>query len=49
MTQRHLSKKQKETHRHSKQTWGCQGGQKVGEERFVSSELADANYYISKG
>ena len=33
MTQRNLSKKQKETHKHSKQTWDCQGGQEVGEER----------------
>ena len=38
-----LSTKQKQTHRHREQTWGCQGGGEVGEEWFRSLGLADAN------
>ena len=41
-----LSMKQKKTHRHRKQTCGCQGGRVVGEREIESLGLADANYYI---
>ena len=34
----------KQTHRHRKQTCGCQGG--WGEERIGSLGLVAANYYI---
>ena len=44
MTQMNLSAKEKQTHRHRGQTWGCQGRGK-GEEGYVGSlGLADANY-----
>ena len=36
--------KQKETHRHSGQTCGCQGG--GGESGMDRAMLVDANYYI---
>ena len=32
MTQTNLSTKQKQTHRHREQTYGCQGGGKIGRE-----------------
>ena len=41
-----LFTKQKQTHRHSKQTCGCQGGGGVGEIWIGSLGLADANYFI---
>ena len=44
MTQMNLSAKEKETHRQREQTWGCQGGGKVGEGHAGSLGLADANY-----
>ena len=34
MTQMNLSAKEKQSHRHREQTWGCQGGGK-GEEGYV--------------
>ena len=46
MTQTKLSTKQKQTHRHTEQTCGCQGGVGVGEEWLGSLGLADASYYI---
>ena len=49
MTQMNLSAKEKQTHRHREQTWGCQGGGKVGEGYVGSLGLADANYiYIER-
>ena len=45
MTQMNLSMKQKQTHRHSEQTYGCQGGEGGGG-GIGSLWLADANYYI---
>ena len=44
MIQMNLSAKEKQTHRHREQTWGCQGGGKVGEGYVGSLGLADANY-----
>ena len=44
-----ISRKQKRTHRHREQTCGCQGGGGMEQGRTVSSELADANYYIQDG
>ena len=38
--------KQKQIHRHRKQTCGCQGVGVVGEGGIGSLGLADANYYI---
>ena len=49
MTQMNLSVKQKQTHRHREQTWGCQGGGETGEGWTGSLGLADANYYIQNG
>ena len=42
MTQMTLSMKQKETHRQSKQTYGCQGGGREG----LGAGLADADQQI---
>ena len=39
-----LFMKQKQTHRHREQTFGCQGEEKWGE-RWTRG-LADVNYYI---
>ena len=44
-----ISTKQKQTHRHREQTWGCQGEDGVGEERIGSLGLADSSYYIEDG
>ena len=41
-----LSAKQKQIHRHSEQTCGCQGGEGVVERCIGSLGLEDANYYI---
>ena len=41
-----LSTKQKQTHSHSEQTCGFQGGGEVGTGWSGSLGLADANYYI---
>ena len=49
MTQMNLSMNQKQTHRHRKQTCGCQGGGRVGEGWIGSLGLAGANYYIYNG
>ena len=49
MIQINISMKQKQTHRHREQTYGCQGGAGVGEERNGSLGLADASYYIQDG
>ena len=38
--------KQKQTHRHRKQTFGCQGGAGKGEGWTGNLGLVDANYYI---
>ena len=38
-----------QTHKHREQTCGCQGRERIGEERIGSSRLADANYYIQDG
>ena len=46
MTQMNLSLKEKQTHRHREQTYGCQGGGGVWEEWTGNLGLADANYYI---
>ena len=46
MTQMNLSTKQKQTHSHSEQTCGFQGGGEVGTGWSGSLGLADANYYI---
>ena len=46
MTQKNLSTKQKQTHRHREQTYGCQGGRSVGEGWIGSLGLGEANYYI---
>ena len=46
MTQMNLSTKQKQTHRHREQTYGCQGGG-GGEEGWLGSlASADANDYV---
>ena len=47
MTQMNISMIQ--THKHREQTCGCQGRERIGEERIGSSRLADANYYIQDG
>ena len=44
-----LSIKRKQTHRHGRQTCGCQGGGVRGEGWIGSLGLADANYYTSNG
>ena len=44
--QMNLSMKQKQTHRHSEQTWGCQTGGGVGKGWVESLRLADENYYL---
>ena len=44
-----LSTKQKQTHRHSEQTWGCMDGGGVGKGWTGKMELADTNWYIQKG
>ena len=44
-----LSTKQKQTHRHREQTYGCQGGGGEGEGWTGSVVLADANQYIQNG
>ena len=49
MTQMILSKKQKQTHRHRKQTSVCQGGREVGEGWSGSLGLTDANNYTENG
>ena len=41
-----LPTKQKQTHRHRKQTYDCQGGKGVGEGWIGSLGLAGANYYM---
>ena len=38
-----ISMKQKQTHRHREQIFGCQGGGEVGEGRIGNLGLADAN------
>ena len=43
-----ISTKQKQTHRHRDQTWGCQGGG-GGEGKTGSLGLAGAKYYIQDG
>ena len=40
-----ISEKEKQTHRHREQTFGCQGGEEVGEGTIGSLGLADENYY----
>ena len=45
-TQMNVSTKQKQTHRHREQTYGCQGGGEGGEGWIGSLGWADANYYI---
>ena len=40
------SMKQKQTHRHRDQTYGCQRGGGAGEGWAGSLGLVDANYYI---
>ena len=49
MTQVKLSMKQKQIHRHRKQTDGCQGRGGVEEGRTGRLGLADANYDIEYG
>ena len=46
MTQKNLFMKQKQTHRHRKQTYGYQAGGGMEEGWIGSLGLADANYYI---
>ena len=41
-----LSTKQKQTHRHSEQMWGCMGGGGVGKGWTRNLGLADVNYYV---
>ena len=43
-TQVNIPTKQKQTHRHRRQTCGCQGGGRCGERGSLG--LAEANYYI---
>jgi len=43
MAQMSLSMKQKQTHRHREQIYGCQGGVEMGEGCIGSLGLADAN------
>ena len=43
MAQMNLSMKQKQTHRHREQTYGCQGRVEMGEGCIGSLGLADAN------
>ena len=49
MTQRNLSMKQKQTHRHREQTCDCQEVGSAGEGWIGSWGLAGANYYIWNG
>ena len=52
MTQMSLAKKQKQIHRHRKQTHGCQGAGGVVESRggwTGSMGVVEANYYVSDG
>ena len=49
MTQMNLSIKQKQTHRHREQTYGCQGVGGLGEGRIGSLGSADANNDIRDG
>ena len=44
-----MNLKQKQTHRHRKQTCDCQGGGWGGEGWIGSLGLADANYYAQDG
>ena len=44
MTQMNIFMKQKQTHRHRKQTHGSQKGKRVGDGSFRSLGLADINY-----
>ena len=46
IVQMNLYTKQKQTHRHRKQTYGCQKGGGMGKGWIGSLGLADANYYI---
>ena len=46
MTQLNLFMKQKQTHRHREQTYGCQEGRGVGEGWSGKLGLADVSYYI---
>ena len=46
MAQMSLSTKQKQTHRHREQIYGCQGGVEMGERCIGSLGLAYANKYI---
>ena len=41
--------KQKQTHRHREETWGCQGVGSSGKGWIGSLGLADANYYVENG
>ena len=48
MTQMNLSAKEKQSHRHREQTWGCQGGGK-GEAGYVGTlELQMQTIYIER-
>ena len=42
-----ISMKQKQTHRHKEQTWGCQGGEEGGGKESLGS--ADVSYYVQSG
>ena len=45
-----LSVKKKQTHRHTEQTCGCQGGGDVGGMEWeFGVQNANANYYIQNG
>ena len=46
MTQMNTSTRQKQTHRHRRQTYHCQGGGEKREGWVESLELANANYYL---
>ena len=46
MAKMNLSTKQKQTHRHSEQTWGCMDGGGVGKGWTRNLGLADVNYYV---
>ena len=41
-----LFTKQKQTHRHEKQTWGYQRGERGAERQIRSMGLTDTNHYI---
>ena len=49
MAKMNLSTKQKQTHRHSEQTWGFMGGGGVGKGWTGNLGLADENYYVYNG